>query len=409
MKLTPRQRYQILFVVIEEIQRLAQKFGLNDGLEALQIFRESAEIKKQGDLVTLLEEETEESKTKNLLSKTSKNNEDKLLRIMGEIFTIKMHSTSNELKQVINLTEKELKKLSKFSSGGLDSEALNDYVKVSIKNYIKLKFGVSRKDIREARTQLEKRWGEKSEKSLSATSSCARVSLLLLQDKKAQNFNYHGIKINGLYKLIKIVNGIENQEVARSFLPFFSEDSVEHRQIIRAFFAVEKTSQYCRLPTMLVQILSSLVANNPDYERLAERFVTNILKQPDKTSIDSLLNVPNAESTALLFHDLFESTLSISAQFNHILAVAKINLAEREPHIQALNSTQDIFLRSVYFFCFVSPLLELVETRLRLKRQDLWNIKDIQQLRLELSMAFHVLLGMNSNLGKITVSPNLLF
>lgn len=400
MKLTPRQRYQIIFVVIEEAQRLAQKFGLIEGLETLQIFRASTEIKDHGALVTLFEQDNTDTKTESSVNKAFKANEDTLLRIISEIFAIKLRSksTSIGLTNVIDLSEKKLKKLSRSSSRELDSEELNEYVKIAIREYIKLKFGVSRNDIRDARIQLEKRFCEKSGEALSTISSCAKVPLLLLKNKKPQDFNYHGIAINGLYKLIKILNGVENKELARSFLHFFSVDNADNRQIIGTFFAVEKTAQYCRKSTMLVNALSLLVTHNPDYEALSDRFVTNIMAKPDKTSIESLMTISDDATISSLFNDLFESTLLITAQFNYILAVAKLNIAEREQRINELNSTQDVFLKSVFYFCFVSPLLELIESRL--KQQNTWKDQDVQKLRLELSTAFHIMLGMRSGVVK---------
>jgi hypothetical protein len=410
MKLTPRQRYQILFVVIEEALRLAKKFGLIEGLEVLQIFKDSTEIKDHGALVTLFEQDNT-AQTESLLNKASKANEDTLLHIVSEIFAIKLRSksTSIGLKNVIDLSEKELKKLSRSSSREIDSEILNEYVKIAIREYIKLKFGVSRKEIRDARIQLEKRFCEKSGEALSTISSCARVPLLLLKNKKPQDFNYHGIAINGLYKLIKILNGIENKELARSFLHFFSVDNADNRQIIGTFFAVEKTALYCRKSTMLVNALSLLVTHNPDYEALSSRFVTNIMAQPDKTSIESLMSVPDDETIVTLFNDLFESTLLITSQFNHILAEAKLDIAEREQRINELSSNQEVFLKGVFYFCFVSPLLELIESRL--KQQNTWQDRDIQKLRLELSTAFHIMLGMRSGVVKnnsISTPPLLL-
>lgn len=411
MKLTHRQRNLIIFVVIEEVQRLAKKFGLIDGLEALQVFKDSVGLKDQSDLVDLFEQDTTDTKTESLLNKIYKANEDKLLRLIGEIFAIKLRSKSTNigLKHVIDLSEKALKKLAKSSKGSVDSETLNEHVKINIREYIKLKFGVSRNDIREARSQLEKRLGERSGEALSTISSCARLPLLLLTNDNAQDFNYHGININGLYKLIKILNGIQNKELARSFLHFFGEDNAENRQIIGYFFAAERTAQYCRQPTMLVQILSLLVTHNKDYETLSHRFVDNIIALPDKTSIESLMAFSGNTLIKAVFNDLFESTLLITSQFNYILAAAKLNIAERGQRINELNSTQDIFLKSVFYFCFVSPLLERIESQL--KKQNTWQDKDIQKLRLELSTAFHVMLGMRSGAVKhnsISKAPLLL-
>ncbi len=395
MKLSPHQRHQIIFIVLEEAQRLAIKFGLIDGLDALLAFRDSTMLKSQGQLIERLEQDDTDVGTRGLLKKAFKANEKTLLQIISSLFAIKLSSKASvtELKHVIDLSEKELKKLPARVSGVLDSNELNEYVKNSIKDCIKIKFGVSRKDIREACALLDKKLNAKAEDASATISNCARLPLLLLKDKQPHNFNYHGIQINGLYKLIKILNGIENKEVARSLLHFFSVDSDENRQIIKAFFAAEKTGQYCRLPTMLIQTLSLLASHHEFYETLSDQFVVRIQAQSDKTSIESLLAVPD-EAVITLFNDLFESSLSASQPFAHILSIARLDIAERAQRIIALNATQDVFLRSMFYFCFISPLLELVESKL--KRQNIWQEQDIHKLRLELSTAFHVMLGMRS-------------
>lgn len=393
MKLTPKQKYQILLVVIRESQQLAKKFRLFEGQIELEKLEKSIKISGKSKsllkLTTSLDQDFVDSKSRlvaeGLFDHAYKENVELLIQTMGTVFAINLKSKNqlNELKQILKPSEKQLKEL--VSDGTIDQNKLIDFVQKNIRGYIKLKFGVSRKDISEARTQLVKTLLVELKKS---TSTIAHLPLVLLKETKPLNLKYYGININGLYKLMKIFSGIVNEELASSFLNVFNEDNEENRQIMAVFFALEKTEQFCRETSLLIQTLSLLVRQDPACKALCDGFVTKI----EKLSVTSLTSLSSDKTNTLMFKKLFESALLTVTQFKHILDVAKFNIAEREQKIEALKSTQDIYLKSAFYFCFVSPLLQNIETRLMLL--GTWQDMDIKKFRLELSIAFHIMLGM---------------
>ncbi|MBL7481783.1 hypothetical protein [Legionella bononiensis] len=401
MKLTPRQKYQIILVVIEEAQRLAIKFGLNDGVSVLEEFKNSIQLstgtKSLLELVILSEKDLVEKKKKSAsagqFKEAYKKNTANLIQILGSVFSNDpdvFHQTK-ELGKIFR--DKELKGIPKLTDGTIDVNQLLESVKAKAKAQIKLIFGVTRKDIGTSLTLLEEQLSVDSGNAESTIASCSKLPLVLLKSNSLQNFKYHGIYINGLYKFIKIISGIQNEGLASALSYFFNEDNQDNRQVMHAFFANEKTQLYCRNSSMLVQILSLLVKNDKRCNAICDQFVVKLITETSITSIDDLRTEPRDNSVIPLFKEFFESALDIALQFKHILSVAKINIATREHKINKLNSSQDVYLKSAFYFCFISPLLERINASL--KFHGTWMDLDLHALRLELSLAFHVLLGMN--------------
>ena len=401
MKLTPRQKYQIILVVIEEAQRLAKKFGLNDGVSALEEFKNSIQLstgtKSLLELVILSEKDLVEKKKKPVragqFKEAYKKNTANLIHILGNVFSNDpdVFYQTKEFGKIFR--DKEFKGILKLTDGTIDVNQLLESVKAKAKAQIKLIFGVTRKDIGVSRALLEEQLSVDSGNAESTIASCSKLPLVLLKSNSLQNFKYHGIYINGLYKFIKIINGIQNEGLASALSYFFNEDNQDNRQVMDAFFANEHTQSYCRNNSMLVQILSLLVKKDKKCNAICDHFVAKLIEDNSITSIDAL--IPKSKSNAILplFKEFFESALETAIQFKHILSVAKINIASREQKINELNSSKDVYLKSAFYFCFISPLLERIDIQLKLS--GMGHDMDLQKLRLEFSLAFHVLLGMS--------------
>ncbi|KTD49222.1 hypothetical protein [Legionella quateirensis] len=401
MKLTPRQKYQIILVVIEEAQRLAKKFGLHDGVSTLEEFKNSiqlsTETKSLLELVILSEKDLVEKKKKSSsagqFKEAYKRNAANLLLTLGSVFSNDpdVFYQTKEFGKIFR--NKDLKGIPKLTDGTIDVIQLFESVKAKTKAQIKLIFGVTRKDIVASRVLLEEQLSVDSGTAESTIASCSKLPPLLLKSNSLQNFKYNGVYINGLYKFIKIISGIQNKGLASALSCFFIENNQDNRQVMDAFFANEQTQLYCRNNSMLVQILSLLVNNDKRCNAICDRFVVRLTTETNITSIDTLETELKDNTVIPLFKEFFESALNVAVQYNHILTVAKINIADREHKINELNSSQDLYLKSAFYFCFISPLLDRIEASL--KFHGTWKDLNLPTLRLELSLAFHVLLGMS--------------
>ncbi|KTD34291.1 hypothetical protein Lmor_1688 [Legionella moravica] len=401
MKLTPRQKYQIILAVIEEAHRLAIKFGLNNGAFSLEEFKNSIQLstgtKSLLELVVLSENELSMKKKKPVsgsqFKQIYKKNTAHLIQLLGSVFSNEpdVFYQTKEFGKI--LTDKEFKNISRLSDGSIDINQVLESVRARVNTQIKLIFGVTRKDIMNSRALLAEQLSVDSGSAESTIVSCSKLPQVLLNSPSLQNFNYHGIYINGLYKFIKIINGIQDERLASALLHFFIEDNQDNRQVMTAFFANEQTQLYCRNSTMLVQILSLMVKKDKKCNDISDQFVSKLIEDTSITSIDFLKSEAKVNPAMPHFQALFESALDLAVQFRHILSVARNNIAAREDKINELNSSPDLYLRSAFYFCFISPLLEIIDIELKLSRT--WPDLELQKLRLELSRAFHILLGMS--------------
>ncbi|MCL9685385.1 hypothetical protein [Legionella maioricensis] len=385
MSLTAQQKYQLLLSVIEEAQRLARKFGLNDGVAMLEEFKKSLHTATNPQsLFNLIEEEK-------LFKKAYKEKQTHLNQLVANIFGFDLPSkkVDEDFIKILSPSEKEIKKIT--SGDVLVFDHVIAYVKENIRDYIKEKFGVTKADIREARALLEKRFLASSAETATTVIHIARIAHLLLKDKKPLNFKFNGISINGLYKLIKIINGIQNDHLTQACVGFFAEDNEENHLIMRAFFAAEKTEQYCRNSSLLVQSLALLVNQDLVCNKICDSFVKGILGGSE-TSVKALLENNKEGSGNDAFIEFLSSVLNTAIHFRPILDIAMQDLANRDLKITQLQASQDALLKSAFYFGLISPLLAQVENKLTGK----WPDQARQQFRLELSLAFDIMLGLKS-------------
>ena len=386
MSFTPQQQYQLLLSVIEEAQRLAQKFGLNDGLVMLEEFKKSLEnLNNTHSLANVIDQEK-------VFPKVYKEKRLQLSQLIANIFGYDLSSRKphQDLKKILSPTDKELKKITTENDGIFDFNKVIDYVKDNVRDHIKIKFGMAKTDISGARSILEKILMGSPEEITKVT-ELIRIFQRAVKDKKPLNHKFYTISINGLSKLIKIINGIQNESLAKACVSFFTNDTAENQLIIKAFFAAEKTEQYCRNSSLLVQILAELVNQDPECNKIVDSLVKGILTRSKETSIEALMTHKN-NSANEVFIELFMAVLNTAVHFNFILDLVMQDLSNRDPKISQLQASKDVFLKSAFYFGLISPLLANIEGKLEKE----WPAQACQKFRLELSIGFDIMLGLKS-------------
>ncbi|ASQ45127.1 hypothetical protein [Legionella clemsonensis] len=372
MSLTSQQQYQVLFAILEEGHRLANKFGLNEGVKLLTQFKVTLEL-------TLPSEEAS-------LKKFIEEKKPILFSKIAETFGLPQESVK-KLKKLFDPNEKKLKKIIKNRDKKSDQEVLaliKAYAKGEAKDFLKEKCGVRPKEILEARAIFQEKLN--SESFITSLKQTAEQLL----NNPPKSYNFYGVHLNSLYKLLKIINGIDDERLVTRFASFFEKDNV-NIPIIKAFFAVEKTEGYCRHSTLLVSILELLVKQSPSCKKITTDFIDTLPKTPVINTKQALFD-KSGILTRNAFESLAENTLKMIEEFHFILGAATQDLATRKEAITALHTTPDIFLKAVCYFGIVSPLLKEIETQLAKE----WDEQLCKTFRVELSVAFDIILGLKS-------------
>ncbi|MCC5792613.1 MAG: hypothetical protein JJT82_08425 [Legionellaceae bacterium] len=397
MHVSPEQQYQYLLAAVEEAQRLAIKFGLKTGLCPLDVLQQSLHMTTEPHgLAHLLQQLVEtgsahkgKNTTESLFQKAYDEKLTEFAAALRAVFVIEIDA--DKLKKILKSGHKESKKLS-----AQEEPVRLMQMKAHLREVIKEEFGVSHHRIRDARailhTLLNPVTSENHTEVQDTVSRLTKLFPILAKAHGPKNQNYNGITVNGLYKFIKIANTIHHPLLTEACVDFFTQDRPENRTIINAFFAAETTSNYCRSTTLLTNTLAALVRNHPQCQRMSESFVAIIAMQPTKSAVDSILALPADHELKAAVRELMVQGLNLAVEFEPILAVAREDMAHRTQKIAQLQTSQDALLKSVFYFCFISPLLEVMATTL----QRHWPSADCQALRLELSMAFDLMLGLKA-------------
>lgn len=396
MSLTPQQQHQLLLDAIEEAIRLAKKFGLNKGLQRLEKFRESLKSTESHGLLQLaqnIDPVSKDPQNKLETEKFLKAYQQRLVyfqRLLAGVFGFDFtpDTLDKELKRILYPSDKRLKKINKENDGVFDIGFVTNVMRDKFKDYIKHKFGVNRGVLLDGTEILEQRLSLTPVDSNTTIKTIVRVIELVIKNDTPQNFNFNGIRINGLYKLIKIISGIDNLELAKACVPFFNGAEQDNIQIMRAFFAAESTEQYCRKSSMLIQTLTLLVQNDHFCNDLCNKFIEKILREKD-TSIKTLLTKQTMIASVTEF---LVNVVNLSTYFKPILDVIETDLENRAIKASKLRVSQNTLLRSAFYFAFVSPLLKNLEVKLA----EVWSPKDSQQFRLEFSLVTDLMLGLKS-------------
>ncbi|KTD60027.1 hypothetical protein [Legionella shakespearei] len=373
MSLTPLLQKHVLLTIINEGLYLAQKFGFEKGVD---------------DLITLKDKVSKLPHDETILKKIIEDQKDIVFTGLAVVFG--NDDYAKHLRHLFDSDDKEIKKILKKDAKEIQ-KALTQHTQNEVNNFIKDKLKVSKKYITEAQDIFKKNMEF-------FVVNFAEIAKLLAMNDSPQNFNLYGVQINSLYKLIKILNGINTKQLALQFLPYFEQETF-NPLIVKAFFNAEKTDGFCRHSTLLILIGELLTEKHPSFTTIVSDFIKAL---PASSTKSGALLVKNDALTREAFIALVDDILKLVGNFELCLKSAAQVLENREEVIRALHTTQDIFLKTFFYFGCVSPILKKIEQNL----PDNWPQQTSKMLRLELSFALDIVVGLQTprSLEKIKTS-----
>lgn len=373
MSLTPLLQKHVLLAIIDEGLYLAQKFGFKKGVDDLITLKD-----------TLLKLPNDETVLKKIIDNEKTAAFDALKDVFGN------YDYAKNLKPLFDSNDKAIKTILKRDMKDIQ-RALTKHARQIVKDFVKEELKVSKKHIREAQEVF-------TNNMQFFVVNFAEIAKPLATGTPDKPLKLYGVQINSLYKLIKILNGINNKALALQFLPFF-EHATFNPAIVKAFFDAEKTEGFCRHSTLLVLIFELLTQKHPSYQTIIADF-TKTLSVTSPTNGELL--VKNDSLTQKAFEVLVTDTLKLVGDFEPSLKIATQSLANREEAIKSLQTTQDIFLKTLFYFGCVSPLLTGIEQNL----PESWPQQTAKMFRLELSFALDIVVGLQTphSLEKIKLS-----
>jgi hypothetical protein len=363
MSLTPLLQKHVLLAIIDEGLYLASKFGFKKGVD---------------NLIALKDKLSKLTNDESVLKKTIEDEKTNVFDALEEVFG--RFDYAKNLKHLFDSNDKELKKILKLDIKDIQ-RALTKHSQRTVKDFIKDELKVSKKYIREAQEIFTNKM------QLFSVNFAAMAKPLAISPPD-KPLNLYGVQINSLYKLIKILNGINNKELALQFLPFFEKETF-NPDLVKAFIDAEKTTGFCRHPTLLVLIFESLTQKHPSFQKIISDFTKTLSTSPS-TNGEHL--VKNDSLTQKAFETLVEEILKLIGDFEPGLKIAAQTLANRKEAIKSLQTTQDIFLKTLFYFGCISPLLAGIEQNL----PDSWPEQTAKMLRLELSFALDIVVGLQT-------------